>query len=370
MGTVPGYDTTYNGGNDAFVMKIKPDGSGLEYCTFLGGTDWETAYALELDAENNVYLAGYTWSADFPATPDAYDPSINGLRDVFVARLSADGTRLDYATYMGGTGQETATALALDSQNNAYITGWTTSDDLPIPVPVLDDEFNGPFDAFIFKLNNDGSDLLFNTYLGGTDEDRGQDIVLDDQGNIYVVGTTRSPDFPVTPGAMDNTFGGGICFFVNCADGFAVRMNSAATALGYSTFIGGDNEDMAYDTALHQDGGLFITGESISATGFPTTASGYDPTPNGEGDGYVIWLNSAGSSLNYGSYLGSTDVDRANSLWIDGQSTVYLAGLTLSTDFPTTPGSYDTQHNGDYDIFVSKLLLPEVMHSFVPAVFR
>lgn len=370
FGNVPGYDTTHNGSVDAFVMKIKPDGNGLDYCTFLGGSEWDTSYSLALDQDNNAFLTGFTWSADFPATAGAYDNTINGLRDTFVAQLSADGTRLEYATYVGGTGQESGTAIALDSQNNAYVTGWTNSDDLPTPTPVIDTIFDGPFDGFVYKLNDDGSDLLFNTYLGGTDEDRGQDILVDGQGNIFVVGDTRAPDFPVTSGAMDTTFGGGICFFTNCADAFAVRLNSAATAFDYATFIGGDSEDLAHAAFLHQDGGLFVTGESISETGFPTTTSGYDPTPNGEGDGYVVFLNSVGSTIHYGSYIGSTDVDQATALWTDAQSTIYLSGLTLSTDFPTIPGSYDTQHNGDYDIFVSKLLLPEIMKSFVPAVLN
>jgi hypothetical protein len=290
-----------------------------------------------------------------------------------VAKLSADGTQLEYATYMGGTGQESGRSIALDSQNNAYVTGWTTSNDLPTPATVLDDEFNGPFDGFVFKLNSNGSNLLFNTYLGGTDEDRGQDIILDSQGNIFVVGETRSPDFQTTAGAMDTTFGGGVCFFTNCADGYAVRLNPTATTLIYATFIGGDNEDLAYELSLHQNGGLFVTGESISAIGFPTTPSGYDPTPNGEGDAYLVLLNSAGSAIDYGTYLGSTDVDRGIALWTDGQNTFYLTGLTLSTDFPTTPGSFDTEHNGDYDVFVSKLtmpMLPDVMRSFIPAVFK
>jgi hypothetical protein len=373
MGVVPGYDPSYNGGVDAFVMKIKPDGSGLEYCTFIGGAEWETAYSLKLDQNNNAFLAGYTWSADFPVTSGAYDESINGARDIFVARLSADGTDLTYATFMGGSGQETATALALDSQNNAYVTGWTTSNDLPTPTSVIDNAFNGPFDGFLFKLNAAGSNLIYNTYIGGSDEDRGRDVILNDQGEIFVIGNTRSEDFTTTPGAFDNTFGGGSCFFMNCSDGFVLKLNNSATSEQFATYIGGDSEDLVYGISLAPNGSLFITGESISANDFPTTPDGYDPTSNGEGDGYLLHLNAAGTAVIYGTYLGSTDVDRGIDLWTDGESTVYLTGQTLSTDFPTIPGSYDTGHNGDYDIFVSKLILPpppEVFQSFVSAVFR
>jgi hypothetical protein len=375
MGVVPGYDPTYNGGVDAFVMKIKPDGSGLEYCTFIGGIDWETAYTLELDQNNNVYLAGFTWSTDFPATNGAYDESNNGSRDIFVARLSANGMNLDYATYMGGTGQETATALALDSQNNVYVTGWTNSADLPTPAPVIDDEYNGPFDAFLFKLTSDGSDMPYNTYLGGTDEDRGSDIVVDDQGNIFVLGNTRSDDLRTTPGAFDRIFGGGVCFFTNCSDAFIYKINPSATTLQYGTYIGGDSEDLGHAAFPHNNGGLFITGETISSAGFPTTQDAYDTTNDGEGDGYLALLNATGSAVSYATYLGSTDVDRAISLWTDGQSTVYLTGLTLSTDFPTISGSYDTLHNGDYDIFVSKLIIPAqpepvVEKSYFPAILK
>ncbi|MFZ0547241.1 MAG: SBBP repeat-containing protein [Candidatus Promineifilaceae bacterium] len=370
LGNPPGYDTTHNGSVDAFAIKIKPDGSGLDYCTYLGGSEWDTAYSLQLDENNNVYIAGFTWSPEFPTTEGVYDDSINGLRDVFVAKLSADGTQLEYSTFMGGTGQETANAIALDNQNNAYVTGWTTSDDLPIPTTVLDDNFDGPFDSFVFKLSSDGSNLDFNTYLGGEDEDRGEDIIVDDQGKIYVVGETRSPDFPTTPGSMDTTFGGNTCFSMNCSDAFALRMNPTATSLEYATFIGGDSEDMGRAAFLQQDGSLFVTGDSISATGFPTSPFAYDSTPNGEGDGFALLLNETGSAFNYVTYLGSTDVDKSTDIWSDSQGTFYLTGQTLSTDFPTTSGSFDTQHNGDYDVFVSRLRMPEITKFYIPSIFR
>jgi hypothetical protein len=374
MGAVPGYDQTFNGGDyDAFVMKIKSDGSGLEYCTFIGGSEWDGAYDIALDQDNNAYVTGFTWSPNFPTTTGAYDETINGSRDIFVAQVSDDGTRLEYSTFMGGTGQESARAIALDNQNNAYVTGWTTSNDLPTPAPVFDDTLDGFFDSFVFKLNNDGSDLIFNSYLGGTDEERGYDIILDGQGNIFLTGETLSLDYPVTSGAMDTTFGGGDCSFQNCPDGYVARLNPTATILDFATYIGGDNRDITYGLSLHQDGGVFVVGESISENDFPTTPTSYDPTPNGEGDAFMLWIDSTGSTLNYGTYLGSTDIDVGTAFWTDGQNNIYLTGLTFSSDFPTTPGAYDTTINGDFDVFVSKLMLPvevEELQSFIPAVFK
>ena len=373
MGVVPGYDPTFNGGVDVFVMKVKPDGSGLDYCTYIGGSDWETAYALELDQNNNVYLSGFTWSTDFPATSGAYDETINGSRDIFAARLSASGTNLDYATYLGGTGQESATAMAIDSQNNVYVTGWTNSPDLHIVGPVVDSTFNGPFDAFLFKLNSDGSNVFFHTYLGGAGEDRGRDVLVTSQGNIIVIGDTRADDITTTPGAFDTTFGGGTCSFEDCADVFVMQLNPSGTAVQFGTYIGGDGEDLATAAHFHTNGSIYITGETSSATDFPTTPTGYDETINGESDGFLVLLNSTGSAVNYGSYVGASKVDRVTDLWTDGLSTVYLTGLTLSSNFPTIPSSYDTNHNGDYDIFVSKLLLPGEpgdMRAFIPALFQ
>lgn len=373
MGNVPGYDQTYNGGVDAFVMKIKPDGSGLVYCTFIGGSNRESAYTIELDQNNNAYVAGYTWSANFPVTGGAYDTSINGDRDVFVAKLNATGTSLAYATYLGGSGEESAVDLTLDSQNNAYVTGYTNSDNLPVPTAVIDNSYNGNIDAFLFKISSDGSTMPFNTYLGGPGEDQGTAVLLDNQNNIYLTGSTRSGFFPTTPGAFDRSWNGGVCNFVNCADAFAVKLNSTASSFHYSTYLGGFGEDLAYGLSLKQDGGLFITGESIATSGFPTTPSAYDSTNNGEGDAFLLSLNSAGSEVNYGTFLGASDVDQAYDLWSNGQSTVYLTGKTSSFDFPTTPGSFDTQSNGNYDIFVTKLLLPASLtmyRSYIPSVTK
>jgi hypothetical protein len=371
LGNVPGYDPTYNGGVDAFVMKVLPDGNGLDYCTFLGGTDWDTGYSIALDSANNAYVAGFTWSTDFPVTDNAYDRSQNGARDVFVARLSADGTQLNYATYFGGDQQESATALTVDNQGSAYVTGWTNSANLPNTGTVYDPSFNGSFDAFAFKLNSTGSSLLFNTYLGGEDEDRGRDIVLDNLGNVHVVGETRSPDFPVTAGALDPSFGGGLCDFINCADVFVLKLGPTAGSLGYSTFIGGAFEDLGTDAFMNGDGRLFVTGETRSPE-FPTTELGYDTSPNGNSDVFVLLLNTAGSALDYGTFLGAGNNETAFGIWADTQYNIYLTGQTRSTSFPITPNAFDTIHNGDYDIFVSKIMMPiqSVAEIYLPAVLH
>ena len=203
--TTPGaFDTTYNDGQDAFVSKLNPAGSALSYSTYLGGNQYEQGQRLAVESSGTAYIAGQTFSADFPTTAGAFDTTWNGDADVFAAKLNAAGSALVYSTYLGGSGGEGGwQGLAIDGVGSAYLTGLTDSTNFPTTAGAFDTSFNGVADAFTTKLNAAGSDIVYSTYLGGADYDEGGAIAIDGAGSAYITGLTASPNFPTTPGAFD-----------------------------------------------------------------------------------------------------------------------------------------------------------------------
>ncbi len=190
--TTPGaFSQIYNGGQaDAFVLKVAPDGSALDYGTYLGGSQFEDAKSIGLDASGDAFVAGRTESLNFPTTAGAYDTTYNGGRDVFVSRLNPSGSDLIYSTFVGGGDQEEGAAIALRSDGTAYVGGWTYSPDFPTTPNAFDPTYNGDADAFVFSLDPTGSQLQYSTFLGTATPDYGRGIGIDMYGNAYLTGYT------------------------------------------------------------------------------------------------------------------------------------------------------------------------------------
>jgi hypothetical protein len=202
--TTPGaFDTTQNGSFDLFVLELNATGSGLIFSTFLGGSNMELAGGLALDSAGNVYVSGGTISLDFPTTPGAFRTVTDG-NDGFVTKLNPTGSALVYSTFIGGSGSDGVSGMALDASGNVFLTGTTGSQDFPTTVGAVDSTYNGGVvDAYVAELSADGSTLLYGTYLGGGDSDNANDLALGPAGSVYVTGQTMSTDFPTTPGAFD-----------------------------------------------------------------------------------------------------------------------------------------------------------------------
>jgi len=326
---------------------------GLEYSTYLGGSSFDYAEGIAIDGNRNAYVTGWTGSSDFPTTPSAYDISIDGYADVFITKINASGTDLIYSTFLGGSlgssPPDCGYAIAVDGNGNAYVAGDTASNDFPTTPGAYDTSYNDWRDAFITKLNSTGTDLIYSTFLGGAKNDICYGITIDVNGNAYVTGDTGSTDFPTTTGVYDTTYNGGD------SDVFITKLNSTGSGLVYSTYLGGSTWERGLSIAIDGSGNAYLTGDTTS-TDFPAISGAYDTSYNGgEWDAFITKLNSSGSTLLYSTYLGDNSNDCGSGIDIDGNGNAYVTGVTNSTDFPTTPGAYNTTHNGLYDAFITKV---------------
>jgi hypothetical protein len=196
--TVNAIQTVRKGGVDAYVTKLSPDGSQFIYSTYLGGFPGEIGFGIAADAEGHAYVAGLTYSSDFPTTPGSFQPNLAGDGDGFISKLQPDGSGFVYSSFLGGSDHDGAGKIAVDTVGNAYVTGSTWSTNFPTR-HAFQSAFAGYADAFITKFNVAGSALLYSSYLGGAGQygqDGGTGISVDSFGNAYVAGNTRSATFP------------------------------------------------------------------------------------------------------------------------------------------------------------------------------
>ncbi len=272
--TTPGaFQTTLGGSHDAFVTKLNSTGTNLLYSTYLGGSIPDYGNGIAVDTSGNAYVTGYTSSSDFPTTPGAFQTTYTYV-DAFVTKLNATGTGLLYSTYLGGSGGDLGWGIAVDTSGNAYVTGQTqSSTDFPTTAGAFQTTYGGREDVFVTKLNSAGTNLLYSTYLGGSDFDYGNGIAVDSSGNAYVTGVTYSDDFPTTAGAFQTTHRGG----GYSRDAFVTQLNSTGTALLYSTYLGGGSEDYGNGIAVDTSGNAYVTG-STQSSDFPTTAGAFQTT--------------------------------------------------------------------------------------------
>lgn len=323
----------------------------LTYSTYLGGEGREAGWDIAVDAAGNTYVTGFTDSADFPTQPLQQAP---GGGDAFVTKLNTNAAgeaSLVYSTYLGGTGYDNGLAIAVDDFGNAYVTGGTGSSDFPTTLDAFQSALaGGTGDAFVTMLNENGNVLLYSTYLGGSGFDGGRGIDVDSLGNIYVTGDTSSTDFPTTTNALQATYKG--------ADAFVTKLHPGDSTLAYSTYLGGIGNDQAMGIAVDSAGNAYVTGLTMSAD-FPTK-NAFQPALAGSTDAFVTKLdtNATGeASLVYSTYLGGTtnDPEFAQDIAVDSDGNAYVAGRTVSSDFPTTPGAFQTTFGGSSDAFVTKL---------------
>ena len=308
--------TNFLSATDAFVARIHPAGAGaadLVYSSYLGGNlgDGDGGINITLDAGGFVYIIGSTESTDFPTTPDALQPSPtttdpairNGkdIRDAFFVKmdLRASGAAgMIYSTYIGGTGNESGTSIAVDRLNNVYLTGITNSTDFPVSRNAMQVSNSGGIDAYVMKVNPSRAGtagLIYATYLGGSADDSGKALAVDGVGNVYLTGETRSTNLPVTVGAFQPSIGGvSDVFSAPGGDAFVAKLNAAGTALVYFTYLGGSGGDSANAITIDSKANAYLTGYTFSVN-FPLTSNALQSTQAGQFDAFVARINNPSS---------------------------------------------------------------------------
>ncbi|HET6202991.1 MAG TPA: hypothetical protein VFI25_09350 [Planctomycetota bacterium] len=358
------FETSYNGAaglpsfiGDAVVAKLSADGSQLLWATYLGGDQNDSLTAVSLGANGEPVVTGWTGSLDFPTTPGAFDTSFNGIGlgtlygggDLFVTRLTSNGSALVYSTYIGGSDLEYPLSMALSPAEEATLSGHVHSPDFPT-TPGSYDPTWAPFSqCYVTRLAADGASLVFSTYIGGSGEEYGEAMVVHPDGATTIAGGTDSADYPTTPGAYDTSFNGGPGLF---AEGFVTTLSPDGSGLLYSTFLGSPGDEAIYGAALGPGGEVTVTGETSSPL-FPTTLGAFDTSHNGLKDVFVAKFDPTLSALVYSTFLGSPEDDRGEEVAAESSGTVVVTG-NARAGFPTTSGAF-AGNAGDADLFVTRV---------------
>jgi hypothetical protein len=325
---------------DIFVCKLSPEGSTLLFSDLLGGRDWDIIRGMALDAQGDVYLTGDTHSKDFPTTEGAFQTTWKGpYWSAFVCKVDMTDRRLAFSTFLTGNGDDTGQDIAVDDDGYMYVTGEAGSRDFPIQGSVPQaDRAGGQFDAFISKLAPDGSALVFSTFLGGDDDDRGTGIALDGQGHIYVCGGTKSTDFPTTSRAYQQDHRGNW-------EGFLAKMEPSGASYSYVTLLGGSSWDWATALALDDEGSVYVTGDTCSAD-FPVTSSAYRvDSPDNRADFFLLKFDPTGEMLLFSTCFGSNESEEDARIALDPSGYVYLCGMAWPSDI-ASPGVLQHRFGG------------------------
>ncbi len=337
-------DAAYGGVGDAFVAKLGPDGLSLNYSTYLGGSHDEEGSGIGIDGMGQAYITGHTWSADFPATLRAYGTRLNGDSDAFVTKLSLQGDIILYSTFIGGTGSDSASGIAV-LDGYAYITGTTASSDFPVTSGRLNATKPGQ-NAFAAKLGLHGSALEYSAVLGGSGADMGSGIAVDSLGRAHLTGQTNSTDFPATTGAAQQALGGG-------TDLFIARLSASGQDAEYCTYLGGSGREAAGGIALDSEGHAHVTGLTES-TDFPVTRDGLARANSGNADAFISKVAPDTGRLVYSTYIGGSEDDSGQGIAVADDACVFIAGLTASDDFPATLAVPGKTASGGTDAFAIK----------------
>ena len=331
--------------NPSLPLVIDPE-TDLVWSSLLGGNDGESLGGVAAGPDGSVYLAGQTVSLDFPTAGGGFDPTPNGFLDAYVARLSADGSQLLFAAFLGGLDDDWAEGIDVDPQGSAYVVGYTFSQNFPTTPGVLKPTPNRFVNGYATKLSPTGQ-LVYSTFIGGSRDDWAFGVAVDAQGFAYITGQASSTDFPTTTGAFDRTYGG-------LFDGYALKLNQNASALVYGTYLGGSSSDWGVDIAVDSQGWATVAGLTQSGD-YPVTPGAFDTSYNGLVDTFVSRLNPGGTALEYSTYLGGSSNDAPNAVALAPDGGAVVVGITQFTDLPVTPGAFDTSPNGQSDGFVFRL---------------
>ncbi len=340
------------GAANVFVTRFNAGGSSLVYSTYVGGSGTDSGNSIAVNSSDVAFVAGSTTSADFPTTTGAFQTKLGtgAQSNAVIFELSAGGA-ITYSTYLGGTGNDAALGIALDSTSGAYaVVGRTSSSNFPTH-NALQSALAGTSNGFVSLWNSTGNALVYSTYLGGGTGDVVGAVALDSSDNAYLTGEALSANFPTKNPFQSKC---GSCGS-NVSDAFVTVINPTGSAYVYSTFLGGSGADVGDAIAVDSAGNAYVTGLTGSSTDFPLKSPLQPNYGGGTNDAFVTKFNSNGSALLYSTFLGGSAGDLGASITVDGFNNVYITGQTNSNDFPTVNPTQSAFGGGDTDAFVSEI---------------
>ncbi len=313
----------------------------MVFSTYLGGNGYESNPAVALGADGSVYVTGQTSSSNFPVTPGAYQSTKMADHDIIVSKMDASASALLFSTFLGGDGKDELPDISLGTDGTIFITGTTESQNFPVTFGVVQPNYPGGKTIFITRLNAEASALIFSTYLGGNNDDYGNSIATDIEGNAYISGYSYSEDFPVTPGALNN------------GTLFVTKINPTGSALIFSALVA-PAQGLGMD--IDNSGKIYVTGYLYyNSPGFPITPGAFQYAATGYYCSFATVINPSASQILASTYLTGDYQDFGRVIRVAENGDIIVGGYTDSQDFPTTPGAFQTTHQGNMDIFVSRL---------------
>ena len=344
----------FGGGNsDAFVAKLNPTGTAIDYATYLGTAGVDGGLGIAVDGAGAAYAIGQTNGAGFPGTSGSLiQPALQGIFDAFVAKINSAGTAIDYATYLGTSGDDRGEAIAVNAAGEAYVTGSTSASGFPgVSVGSIQPAHAGGSDAFVAKLDGGGTAVEYATYLGTTGFDVGWGITSDAAGAAYVVGETSGTGFPGTSGSLiQSGFAGGF------RDAFVVKLAPAGDLIQYGTYLGTTGDDRGRAIAVNAMGAVSVTGQTDGVSFPGTVGSTIQDTNAGDVDGFIVKLTRAGDAIDYATYLGTVGADLLWSIALDAAGAGYVSGEAGGSFLPgTSPSSIQPTYFANQDGLVSKI---------------
>ncbi|MGI9076368.1 MAG: SBBP repeat-containing protein [Gemmatimonadaceae bacterium] len=376
----PVFQTSHNPGApdagvfpfDAFISKLDPQGT-LIWSTYLGGRNYDRAYAIELDGQGFIYVAGRAGSG-FPVTPGAFQTTFSsgtpaapfyGLQDGFVCKIKPDGTAIVFCSYFGGSDNSIIRDIDIDPVGDIYVASGFNHDFsggsvLPITITqALTNTPMGGHEGFVAKIKSDGSRVLWARFIGGSgDESNINTVRVDATGRAYFLTSGTSRDVYTSPGALQRTAAGP----VDAIDLYLVKLAPDGKSLDFATYFGGSGTEAleTHNLEIDSQGNAYLAASTTSAD-FMTTANAFQRVyaggvagSNYPGDAFVAKISSDGSTLLASTMLGGPGGDGAEGIALDGQGNVYITGAAGSTNFPTTSGAYSRSGKGGTDVFVAK----------------
>ena len=336
-----------DGGSDAFLAEFDPTGASLLYSTYLGGSGADEALAITLDGSGNPYIAGYTFSSNFP-TQNALQSTLSGSSDAFVTEINPGTSSLVFSTYLGGSGTDSAQSIAIDSAGSIYVAGETTSSSFPVANGAFQSNYAGQGDAFVTKLAPGGTQMVYSTYLGGSGLDQANSIAIDSSGEAFITGFTQSNDFPLVD-ALQRVLGisgAGSCGSNPCADAFVTKLGPSGNVV-YSTYLGGSAIELGLAVATDTSGAAYLTG-STNSTNFPVIAGAPQSSYAGTNSSTNVFIAKVSGqdapavalspqSLDFGNQVINNDSNpRTVTLVNAGSAPLNISGISVSGQFSQT----------------------------------